>query len=286
MANKNALGRGLDAIFSQGNIGTNLRPMTGVDEIPIAEIHPNPNQPRKDFDEETLQELADSIHELGIIQPVTLRKDKDGYLIISGERRWRASKMAGLKSIPAYVREVDDENLNTMAIVENIQREDLNALEIALGMQQLIEECSMTQETLAQKIGKKRSSVANYLRLLKLPEEIQKALKDGYISMGHAKVLASVEDAKRQLALLKKCIKRQLSVRELELLVQKVPSANSAMIDEDYPEQYSKLVEFLEKFFSQDISVRRTKNGGGRITINFSSDDDIDAIIEKLSDRQ
>ena len=246
MANKNALGRGLDAIFSQGNIGTNLRPMTGVDEIPIAEIHPNPNQPRKDFDEETLQELADSIHELGIIQPVTLRKDKDGYLIISGERRWRASKMAGLKSIPAYVREVDDENLNTMAIVENIQREDLNALEIALGMQQLIEECSMTQETLAQKIGKKRSSVANYLRLLKLPEEIQKALKDGYISMGHAKVLASVEDAKRQLALLKKCIKRQLSVRELELLVQKVPSANSAMIDEDYPEQYSKLVEFLE----------------------------------------
>ncbi|MBQ0080558.1 MAG: ParB/RepB/Spo0J family partition protein [Alistipes sp.] len=284
MANKNALGRGLDAIFSQESITRTSKPLSGADEISISSIRPNPQQPRKDFDEDSLQELADSIHELGIIQPVTLRKDQDGYLIISGERRWRAAKIAGLKSIPAYVREVDDDNLNAMAIVENIQREDLNALEIAMGMQRLVDECNMTQEELAQKLGKKRSSVANYLRLLKLPEEIQKALREGCISMGHAKVLASVEQNKKQLSLLQKCIKEQLSVRELEKIIEKSAKPQAPVPqEEDYPEQYTRLIECLEKHFTQDISVRRTKQGGGQIVIKFNSDDDINSIIEKLS---
>lgn len=202
------LGRGLDAIFGSEHLDARLKPMTEMAEISVSAIFPNPTQPRTEFDEEALEELADSIRTLGVIQPITVKRTDDGrYLIISGERRWRAARKAGLESLPAYIREVDDENLHAMALVENIQREDLNAIEIALGMQRLIDECNLTQEALSEKVGKKRSTVSNYMRLLKLPNEVQLALKEGLISMGHAKAIAGAPE-ELQLRLLKKCIRR------------------------------------------------------------------------------
>ena len=213
------LGRGLDAIFGSEHLDARLKPMTEMAEISVSAIFPNPTQPRTEFDEEALEELADSIRTLGVIQPITVKRTDDGrYLIISGERRWRAARKAGLESLPAYIREVDDENLHAMALVENIQREDLNAIEIALGMQRLIDECNLTQEALSEKVGKKRSTVSNYMRLLKLPNEVQLALKEGLISMGHAKAIAGAPE-ELQLRLLKKCIRKGLSVRQIEELV-------------------------------------------------------------------
>ena len=279
------LGRGLDAIFG-GNIEVKAKPMSEMIEIKISDIVPNPTQPRTEFDEEALEELADSIRQLGLIQPITVKRDGEKYIIISGERRWRASEKAGLESVPAYIREVDDTTLHAMALVENIQREDLNAIEISLGMQRLVEECGLTQEVLAERLGKKRSTVANYLRLLNLPEEIQFAIKSGVISMGHAKVLVGVESKAKQLSLLKRCIKSNLSVRQLEELVRNLserkPKAVS-VVDEEYPESYGRLVEYLEKFFSQDIAIKRGKNGGGKIVIDFASDSDIEKFVKKFS---
>ena len=219
MKQPKGLGRGLDAIFGTDAVDAKLKPMSQMTEIDIAEIIPNPTQPRTQFDEEALDELADSIRQLGIIQPITVKKSGDGkYIIISGERRWRAAQRADLKSLPAYVREVDDENLHAMALVENIQRQDLNAIEIALGMQRLIEECNLTQDALSEKVGKKRSTVSNYMRLLKLPDEVQLALKEGLISMGHAKAIAGAPQ-ELQLRTLKKILKKSLSVRQAEELV-------------------------------------------------------------------
>ena len=213
------LGRGLDAIFGNDHLDAKLKPMTEMAEIAVSEIIPNPTQPRTQFDEEALDELADSIRTLGVIQPITVKRQGDGkYIIISGERRWRAAQRADVATLPAYIREVDDENLHAMALVENIQRQDLNAIEIALGMQRLIDECGLTQDALSEKVGKKRSTVSNFLRLLKLPDEIQLALKEGLISAGHAKAIAGAP-ADRQLHLLKRCIKKDLSVRQIEELV-------------------------------------------------------------------
>ena len=282
------LGRGLDAIFGSEALDAKLKPMSQMSEIGISDIMPNPTQPRTQFDEEALDELADSIRQLGVIQPITVRKAAEGkYVIISGERRWRAAQRADLKSLPAYIREVDDENLHAMALVENIQRQDLNAIEIALGMQRLIDECHLTQDALSEKVGKKRSSVSNYLRLLKLPDEVQLALKEGLISMGHAKAIAGAP-AEQQLRVLKKCIRKALSVRQVEELVRtlsEAPAAAPAEADEEYPESYSRLVEQLETVFSQDISIKRSKNGGGRIVIGFDDDRDIDAFIERFAHR-
>ena len=279
------LGRGLDAIFG-GNIEVKSKPMAEMTEINLSAIIPNPTQPRTEFDEEALEELAESIRQLGLIQPITVKRSGDKYIIISGERRWRAAAKAGLEVVPAYIREVDDTTLHAMALVENIQREDLNAIEISLGMQRLIEECGLTQEALAERLGKKRSTVANYLRLLNLPDEIQFAIKGGIISMGHAKAIASAESKAKQLSLLKRCIKSNLSVRQLEELVRlasdKKEKAVAHVIDEEYPESYSRLVEYLEKFFSQDICIKRTKNGGGKIIIDFSSDADIEKFVKKF----
>ena len=280
------LGRGLDAIFGSEHLDAKLKPMSEMAEISISEIFPNPTQPRTEFDQEALEELADSIRTLGIIQPITVKRDGTGrYLIISGERRWRAAQLAGLETLPAYIREADDENLHAMALVENIQREDLNAIEIALGMQRLIDECNLTQEALSEKVGKKRSTVSNYMRLLKLPNEIQLALKEGLISMGHAKDIAGAPE-EQQLRLLKKCIRKGLSVRQIEELVrtmtQQEAKAATTTEDEEYPESYMRLVEQLEKFFSQEISIKRSKNGGGRITIGFSNDRDIENFIAKF----
>ena len=276
----------MDAIFG-GNIEVKAKPLAEMVEIKLSEIIPNPTQPRTEFDEVALDELAESIRQLGLIQPITVKRQGEKYIIISGERRWRASERAGLEVIPAYIREVDDTTLHAMALVENIQREDLNAIEISLGMQRLIEECGLTQEALAERLGKKRSTVANYLRLLNLPEEVQFAIKGGIISMGHAKAIASAEGKTKQLGLLKKCVKNNLSVRQLEdlarLASEKKAKVATPSVDEEYPESYTRLVEYLEKFFSQDISIKRTKNGGGKIVIDFSSDEDIEKFIKKFN---
>ena len=284
---KKGLGRGLDAIFTPGEkFDLQAKPMSRMAEISIDQIIPNPTQPRTEFDEEALEELADSIRQLGIIQPITLSKGDDGrYIIISGERRWRAAQRADLKTLPAYIREVDDEQMHAMALVENIQREDLNAIEIALGMQRLIEECHLTQEALSERVGKKRSSVANYLRLLKLPAEVQLAIKEGLISMGHAKAIAGAE-GENQLKVLKKCLKKALSVRQTEELVRqlsaKAEQTTTPTDEEEYPESYLRLVERLEQLFSPEIAIKRSKNGGGKITIGFADDTEIEQFISRL----
>ena len=279
------LGRGLDAIFGTEKVTVKATPMNQMAQIAINDIIPNPTQPRSHFDDEALQELANSIKQLGVIQPITVKKQGDKYIIISGERRWRASQMVGLEELPAYIKDVDDENLHAMALVENIQRQDLNAIEIALGMQRLIEECNLTQEAMAEKVGKKRSTVSNYMRLLSLPSEVQLALKEGIITMGHAKAIAGIAP-ERQLWALKRFIKKALSVRQAEELARKLATQPSVeACEEEYPESYSRLVEQLEPYFSNNISIKRSKNGGGKIVIDFSSDADIDLFIERLHNK-
>ena len=280
------LGRGLDAIFGGEAPVVKAKPMSQMAEIAVKDIIPNPTQPRRNFDEEALAELADSIRTLGVIQPITVKPTADGqYVIISGERRWRASQMAGVEVLPAYIREVDDTNLHAMAIVENVQRQDLNAIEIALSLQRLVDECGLTQDALAEKVGMKRSTVSNYMRLLRLPDEVQLALKEGVISMGHAKAIAGAE-GKKQTSLLRKCVKKDLSVRQMEALVRSLTEGCTKSVaaadDEEYPEAYLRLVEQLEKFFSQDISIKRGKNGGGKIVIGFNNDADVERFIEKF----
>ena len=285
------LGRGLDAIFGGGAIDINARPMSEMAEIRIADIVPNPTQPRKEFDEEALAELADSIRQLGVIQPVTVKAAEGGkYIIISGERRWRAAQRAGLDTLPAYIREVDDQNLHAMALVENIQRQDLNAIEIALGLQRLVDECGLTQDALSEKVGKKRSTISNYMRLLKLPNEVQLALKEGVITMGHAKAIAGVPED-MQVRMLKRCVKRALSVRQAEeiarIMTAKQEVESDTTEEETYPESYLRLVEHMERIFSQNISIKRGKNGvGGRITIDFSSDGEIEEFLARIGSQQ
>ena len=279
------LGRGLDAIFGTDKPSVKATPMNQMAQIAINKIIPNPTQPRTQFDDEALNELADSIRQLGIIQPITVKRNNDGnYIIISGERRWRASQIVGLEQLPAYVREADDENLHAMALVENIQRQDLNAIEIALSMQRLIEECGLTQEQMADKVGKKRSTVSNYMRLLNLPNEVQLALKEGIITMGHAKAIAGI-DPERQIWALKRAIKKSLSVRQIEELARKLAEKTEVenSTDDEYPESYTRLVEHLEPYFSQNISIKRSKNGGGKIVIDFADDKEIELFIERFT---
>ena len=282
---KRGLGRGLDAIFGATAPELQAQPMAEMAEVAIDEIEPNPLQPRQDFDEEALAELSASIAQLGVIQPITLKRTGDNrYIIISGERRWRASKMAGLDKLPAYIREVEDEDLHAMALVENIQRQDLNAIEIALGMQRLIDECGLTQEAMAEKVGKKRSTVSNYMRLLALPSEVQLALKEGVITMGHAKAIAGL-DQELQIIALKKCVRKGMSVRQAEQLARKLITQKiaSSVTEEDYPESYSRLIEELERLFTSNFSVKRTQSGGSRIVIECGDDNELDALISRLS---
>lgn len=286
------LGRGLDALFATDNIQPKAKPMSNdsISEISISKVIPNPSQPRKNFDEEALQELSDSIKALGIIQPITVKKSGEKYVIISGERRWRAAQMAGLETITSYIRQVDSLDLHAMALVENIQRQDLNPVEISICMQRLIDECDLTQDALAEKIGVKRSSISNYLRLLKLPDPIQFALKSGVITMGHAKALAGAEP-KHQLTLMKQCVDKSLSVRQLEELVrsmqqQEQTNKPAPAAEEEYPDSYLRLVEQLEGYFSQNISIKRSKNGGGKITIDFQNDDEINTFISRFESRR
>lgn len=280
------LGRGLDAIFELEGRSTPAKSqsVSTMEEIAVELISPNPKQPRTHFDEDALEELANSIKTLGVIQPVTVKRATDGrYTIISGERRLRASQMAGLTSIPAYVREVDDQNLHEMALVENIQRQDLNALEVAISLQRLMDECALTQDMLSERVGKKRSTIANYMRLLKLPNEVQAAVQQEYISMGHAKAIASAPD-EHQIAVLKRTLKKNLSVRQTEDMVRRLGDGTTKTVtaDEEFPESYSRLVEHLERLFTQNISIKKGRGGGGKIVIAFDGDNDIEAFIKRF----
>ena len=294
MAKRSALGKGLGALLSDAGVQQQPREIhrivggnpAAVTEIPVDYIVPNPWQPRADFDPEALEELADSIRTLGIIQPLTLRQTgPNSYQIISGERRYRAAKASGLKTVPAYIRQADDAAMLEMAIVENIQREDLDPVETALSFQRLIDECKLTQEAMALRVGKKRATIANYLRLLRLPEEIQKALKLGKISVGHAKALLGVEKIDDQLSLCEKVIRGDWSVRQLEGQVQKLsekPARKSATA-EDLPEIYYSLAERIGRNFDGKIALRRNPSGGGTITIRFENEAQADSLLADLN---
>lgn len=256
-----------------------------VNEIPLDEIVPNPYQPRENFDPEALGELTDSIRTLGIIQPLTLRQTAPGrYQIISGERRYRAARAAGLKSVPAYIRQADDAAMLEMAIVENIQREDLDAIETALSFQRLIDECNLTQEAMSLRVGKKRATIANYLRLLKLPDEIQKALKLGRISAGHAKALLSIDDTARQLRLCESTIRNNWSVRQLEQKVQAPVSGKKASEKGvALPESLRSLSAQIGRHFKDKVAVRCNNKGGGTITIRFENERQIEDFLKELN---
>jgi ParB family chromosome partitioning protein len=256
--------------------------------IPASMIEPNPFQPRMSFDAEALEELTASIRSLGLIQPITVRKTDDGkYQIISGERRFRACKAAGMDMIPAYIRAASDQSMLEMAIVENIQREDLDPIEVALGYRRLIEECNLTQEQMASRIGKKRASVTNYLRLLRLPAKVQHDLKVGLLSVGHAKVILGVEDPRMQEELCDMTVKGGLSVRQLEDKVRKLEREDGVRRPEytqELPDEYFRVLEHIGKYFEQDISLKRSSGGKGTMTIRFNSDEEVQRFLKALED--
>mgnify|MGYP002511056039 CR=1 FL=1 len=255
--------------------------------IPVDMIEPNPFQPRMSFDQEALEELAESIRTLGLIQPITVRRKHDGrYQIISGERRFRACQLTGMDMIPAYIRDANDQGMLEMAIVENIQRENLDPIEIAMSYQRLIDECRLTQEQMAVRVGKKRASVTNFLRLLKLPAKIQHDLKVGLLSVGHAKVLLGVEDINMQEALCDLVIKEQLSVRQLEEKLKKMSESRKPVTQQsqDLPDEYFKVLEIVGKYFENNISLKRSNNGKGSMTIHFGSDEEVRKFLKALED--
>ena len=253
--------------------------------IPMDMIEPNPFQPRMTFGQDALEELAESIRTLGLIQPITVRRKSDGrYQIISGERRFRACQIAGMEMIPAYIRDTNDQGMLEMAIVENIQREDLDPIEVAMSYQRLIEECNLTQEQMAVRVGKKRASVTNFLRLLKLPAKIQHDLKVGLLSVGHAKVLLGVDDIRLQEYLCDLVIKDDMSVRQLEEKIKKMSQPKKAADDQgqDLPEEYFKVLEIVGKYFENNISLKRSTGGKGSMTIHFNSDDEIRKFLKAI----
>lgn len=278
---KAALGRGLGALIDDSKYEREeIEQVKTISEIDIEHIEPNPFQPRKEMSLETLEELAASIKQLGIIQPITVSRKEDGnYQLISGERRFRAAKMAGLNSITAYIRQTDDQGLLELALVENIQREDLNPIEIAISYQRLIEECKLTQETLSEHIGKNRSTIANYLRLLKLPAEIQVGLRDKKIMMGHAKALLNISNEKKQIKSYLKVVNENLSVRKTEELVKKINNPPQKKSKEQLEEEYIQLQNHLTDFFGTKIDFKRTRTGKGKIIIPFKSDEELERII-------
>ncbi|MCE2616802.1 MAG: ParB/RepB/Spo0J family partition protein [Phocaeicola sp.] len=279
---KFALGRGLDALISTDEIKTSGS--SSISEIELSKISVNPNQPRREFDPVALQELADSITEIGIIQPITLRKiSEDSYQIIAGERRYRASIQAGLKTIPAYIRTADDENVMEMALIENIQREDLNSLEIALAYQHLLEQYELTQDKLSERVGKKRTTITNYLRLLKLPAQIQVALKNKQIDMGHARALLSLDDPKQQIRIFNDIQKHGYSVRKVEEIVKTISEKNNKSgrkNNSKLTEQYLLLQKHLAGFFGSKVKLTYTPKGKGKISIPFNNEEDLERIIE------
>lgn len=282
MINKrNALGRGLDSLIRMDEVRTDGS--SAISEIEISRIEPNPEQPRRTFDEETLDELAASIREFGVVQPLTLRlSDNGNYQIIAGERRWRAASRAGLRTVPAYVRKASDSEMTEMALIENIQREDLNAIEVALGFKQLIDKYALTQERLSERLGKKRATIANHLRLLRLPAEIQLGLRDKNIDMGHARALLGLDDPKDQLRLYKKILKEGMSVRAVEQIVREglAPAGQSARPKAMPNHEYDEFAKNLSQRFSAPVKFSRNADGKGSITFKFSSDDELHALIK------
>lgn len=294
MAKKNALGRGLDALITFNESET--QGSSSISEVDLDKIIPNPDQPRRVFNEEGLQELAASIRSIGVIQPVTLRKlDEESYQIIAGERRFRASQMAELTSIPAYIKTVEDDETMEMALIENIQREDLNSIEIALAYQTLIDSLSLTQEQLSERVGKKRATVANYLRLLKLPAEVQMGVKDKKIDMGHARALVTMNDPVSQLSLYNTILEEGLSVRKVEMMVreynEQLSAAQPATATADQkgakkgasgkllPDAFDALKQHLSSYFQTDVQFTCNKSGKGRITIPFQSPEELERLI-------
>lgn len=281
MIKRNALGRGLGALIDGNDMISNT-PVSN--EVSIYEIEANPFQPRIHFDEESLQDLATSIKELGIIQPITLRKlSNHKYQIIAGERRFRAAKIAGLSTIPSYIREAGDENMLEMALVENIQREDLDAIEIALSYQRLIDECKLTQETLSDKVGKKRSTISNYLRLLRLPAVIQKAIREQEITMGHARALINIPEPETQIMVYRQVVKYDFSVRKTEEIVRKISSEDGEGTPvkkmTSFPDEYRDLKNHLTKHFNTSVVFKINELGKGKIEIPFSDPKDLERII-------
>ena len=282
---RNALGRGLDSLISMGEVQTSGS--SAINEIPISQISPNPEQPRTNFDGDSLEELAMSIRELGIIQPLTLRSvGVDSYQIISGERRYRAARLAGLDSVPAYVRTANDSEITEMALIENIQREDLNAIEIALTFRKLIDQYKLTQERLSERIGKKRATIANFLRLLKLPAEVQIGLRDRKVDMGHARALLSLDKAPLQLKLYNEIIKKGLSVRQVEAMAKQLQEREAAAESEAQVSErqksnrdYDILKKHLNSSFKTPVKLSVDASGKGKITFSFKNDEELENLI-------
>ncbi|MBC3757582.1 ParB/RepB/Spo0J family partition protein [Hyunsoonleella sp. SJ7] len=295
---KQALGRGLSALLKDPDNDIQSVQDKGADkvignivELDINAIEVNPFQPRTKFSEESLKELASSIRELGIIQPITVRKlDFNKYQLVSGERRYRASKLVGLETIPAYIRIANDQESLEMALVENIQRQDLDPIEIALSYQRLIDEINLTQEQMSERVGKKRSTIANYLRLLKLDPIIQTGMRDGFISMGHGRALITIEDQSAQLDIYESILSKKLSVRETELLVRQHndpetgKKLSKADLEDDIPKHVKKGIKEFSEYFGHKIDVKVSKNGKGKIIIPFHSEEDFNR-IKKLVQR-
>jgi len=284
------LGRGLGSILPDVDIDAAMgKPnlTTSITTIPLDSIEANPFQPRKEFDEEALNELSQSIRQQGVITPITVRQMPDGkYQLIAGERRVRASQLAGLKEIPAYIRIATDTQMMEMALVENIQRENLNAMEIAFSYNALIEECQLTHEQLSEKVGKNRSTITNYLRLLNLPSETQLALSSEQITMAHARCLVNIEDPEQHLALLHDIINRQLSVRQTEQLVKeftKPKPAPPARKKDDLPELHAASRSSLKQYLQSEVDIKRSRRGKGTVTIHFNNDRDFERIMKLIN---
>ncbi|MDU2113047.1 MAG: ParB/RepB/Spo0J family partition protein [Prevotella bivia] len=287
----NALGRGLDALISTESVST--QGSSTINEVAIDQIEANPNQPRREFDPIALQELANSIKELGLVQPITLRQiAEEKFQIIAGERRWRASQIAGLTTIPAYIRTIKDENVMELALVENIQREDLNAIEIALAYEHLLEKSGMTQERVSERVGKSRAAIANYLRLLKLPAQVQMSLQKKEIDMGHARALLSIDSPSLQLKLFHEIQKNGYSVRKVEELCQQLKNGEDLQTAKKQiakksrlPEEFNILKQRLSSFFDAKVQMSYNANGKGKISIPFASEEELEhlmAVMDKI----
>ncbi|XZF14475.1 ParB/RepB/Spo0J family partition protein [Chitinophagaceae bacterium MMS25-I14] len=276
-------GEGVPAVSGQTHTAT----ASSISRIPVAQISVNPKQPRHDFDEQALQELSESIKLHDIIQPVTIVKTGEkSYQLISGERRWRAAKMAGLEDIPAYIRTADDQQMLEMALLENLQRENLNAIEVALSYKRLMDECELTQEQVSERMKKERSTVTNYLRLLKLPPDIQKAVRDGSLSMGHARAIIGLEQIDQQLYAYREVMEKGLSVRQVEQLVKNMSAEKTANnpVKEAHklPPAYKRIEDNMASHFSTRVKLDRKKNGKGSVVIEFYNDEDLERIMDKM----
>jgi ParB family chromosome partitioning protein len=292
--NRRALGRGLDAILQSPETDITSKDISGdfvagaIAEIDIDLIETNPFQPRTEFDETALRELAQSIKEQGVIQPVTVRKlGYNKYQLISGERRLRASKLAGLTKIPVFIRVANDEQMLELALIENIHRENLNAIEVAISYQRLIDECNMTQEEVSDKVGKSRSAVANFLRLLKLPAEVQIAIRDGHITMGHARALINITDKEQQLKLLQQIIEGEMNVRQTEELAEKAknPEAKERKQTNFIPEHFKSKIKKLSQTLNTKVKVTRNVKGQGSVVIDFKDEAEFDRIMELFNNK-